>query len=87
MINESGTEAMCVGFMRMDKLLRMLDVFFFFFFFFFFFHYFLIYDFFHYSLIYYCFGKMNDLKCLLKLPAEFMKKGFSILTIFHMLLT
>ena len=59
-------------------VLRMLDVLF---------HYSLIFDFFYYSLIYNYFGKMNDLKCLLKLPAEFMKKGFSILTIFLMLHT
>ena len=49
-----------------------------------FFHYSLIYYFFHYSLIYDYFGKMNALKCILKLPAEFMKKGFNILTIFDM---
>ena len=33
---------------------------------------------FHYSLIYDYFGKMNALKCILKLPAEFMKKGFHL---------
>ena len=72
-IIESGTEAICVGFMSPDA--RLFSIFL------------NLLLFLLFLNLWHFFCKMNDLKCLLKLPAELVSKCFCSLTIFHMLHT